>query len=409
MPARAALWRNWGKRFLERKLIITREPEGILTSFLENGRPAEFRIEKEDPPFQLGDIYIGKVKKVVKNIQAAFIEIAKGVECYYSIQENPSPIYTGKMNSDRLVAGDELLVQLSRESSKTKVPTVTSCLNLTGKYVVLTWGKRGIGVSGKIPGEQKEEYRRLLLPLQNRPYGFIIRTNALEAEAETVIREAEELEERFGRLRETALHRTCFTKISGAAPAFLTAIRDAYRSGNLEIVTEDEGLYERISSYLEAQEPESLSSLRLYRDPLLPLSKLYSIRESLEAALRQKVWLKSGAYLVIQPTEALTVIDVNTGKYDGKKKNSQDTFLKINLEAAKEAARQLRLRNLSGIIIIDFINMTRREDQELLLNQLSAHLKKDPVTAVLVDMTPLNLVEITRKKVRRPLSEQLKD
>ena len=144
----------------------------------------------------------------------------------------------------------------------------------------------------------------------------------------------------------------------------------------------------------------------LYEDKLLPLIKLYRLEQVLKEATQERVWLKSGAYLVIQPTEALTVIDVNTGKYEGRK-NQQDTFLKINLEAAGEIAYQLRLRNLSGIIIVDFINMASGEYKETLLEELEKDLCNDPLKATLIGMTPLNLVEITRKKIRKPLREQM--
>lgn len=406
MPQTAVPWKNWGKKFLERKLIITREQEGILTSIWENGKAVELRLEKDQEDIRIGDIYIGKVKKIVKNIQAAFIEIMPGVECYYSIEENPSPIYTAKQGRKGLAAGDELLVQVCRESSKTKQPTVTSCLNFTGTYVVLTWAKCRIGVSGKISGEDRERLKELLEPLKNDQYGYIIRTNASTAKPEEILKEAQSLSLRCMDLIEKSGHRTCFSKLDSMPPSFLGSVRDAYEEGLVEIVAEDEAIYEALSAYLKEHRPKDLPMLRRYQDDLLSLSSLYGIRGVLEEALRQKVWLSSGAYLVIQPTEALTVIDVNTGKYSEKKKNSQDTYLKINLEAAREAARQLRLRNLSGIVIIDFINMERKEDQQMLLDALNAHLKRDPIKTVLVDMTPLNLVEITRKKVRRPLYEE---
>ena len=138
------------------------------------------------------------------------------------------------------------------------------------------------------------------------------------------------------------------------------------------------------------------------------MDSVYGLSKALENALKERVWLKSGGYLVIQPTEALTVIDVNTGKYTGKKKKS-DTFLKINLEAAREAAHQLRLRNLSGIVVADFIDMDREEDNRTLLSVLASELKRDPVKTTLVDMTPLGLVEITRKKVQKTLAEQVQE
>ena len=140
---------------------------------------------------------------------------------------------------------------------------------------------------------------------------------------------------------------------------------------------------------------------------MLPLIKLYSLESALDGALKERVWLKSGGYLIIQPTEALTVIDVNTGKFDGRRQK-QDTFLKINLEASKEIARQLRLRNISGIIVIDFINMEDDACRRQLMETFEFELRRDPVKTALIDMTVLELVEVTRKKVRRPLYEQIR-
>ncbi len=392
---------------MERKLVITREKEGILTSVWENGRAVELCLEKEQEQMNIGDIYIGKVKKIVRNIQAAFIEVQPGMECYYSIEQNPAPIYTKKARSSEVTVGDELLVQISKERSKSKVPTVTSCLNFSGKYVVLTWAKCGIGVSGKIPYEEREALRSLLKPFQNKEYGFIVRTNARTSSPEEILEEVQKLSIRCTDLIKKAQYRTCYSRVSKVPPTFLESVRNAYQDGLVEIITDDKVIFQELEAYVKEEQPEDLPLLRFYQDNLLSLSSLYGIRRILEEALKPKVWLGSGAYLVIQPTEALTVIDVNTGKYSEKKKDSQATFLKINLEAAREAARQLRLRNLSGIVIIDFINLERKEDQQKLLEFLSACLRQDPVTTVLVDITPLNLVEITRKKVRRPLYEQL--
>ncbi|WP_281352952.1 ribonuclease E/G [Anaerocolumna sedimenticola] len=160
-------------------------------------------------------------------------------------------------------------------------------------------------------------------------------------------------------------------------------------------------------SYLKSYQKEDLPKLKLYEDKLITLGNLYGIRTKLDNALREKVWLKSGGTIIIQPTEALTVIDVNTGKAISGKKKAQDTFYKINMEAAIEIAKQIRLRNLSGIIIIDFIDMDEQEYKNRLMNELEELFKSDPIKTTLVDMTALNLVEVTRKKVRKPLYEQL--
>lgn len=205
---------------------------------------------------------------------------------------------------------------------------------------------------------------------------------------------------------ERAKYRSCFTRMYQLPAPWLSLLRDTC-DRELSVVTDDRELYGQMEEYLRSAHPEDLPRLSLYEDDLLPLSKLYSLERELREALSERVWLKSGAYLVIQPTEALTVIDVNTGKYESKKKK-QDTFLKINLEAAGEIARQLRLRNISGIILVDFINMDAEEDKEALKKTLADALHRDPIKALLVDLTALNLVEITRKKVQKPLAEQIK-
>ena len=183
-------------------------------------------------------------------------------------------------------------------------------------------------------------------------------------------------------------------------------LRNTYTADLTSIITDDPQIYNSLEHYLKENDLQNLSKLRLYQDDLLPLYKLCRLEREIDLATSRQVWLKSGGYLVIDPTEALTVIDVNTGKYSGKKLR-RETLKTINLEAAKEAARQIRLRNLSGIILIDFINMENKEDQKELLAFLESRLFADPVKTRLIDMTKLELVEITRKKVYKTLKEQI--
>ena len=191
-------------------------------------------------------------------------------------------------------------------------------------------------------------------------------------------------------------------------PAYLARLLDLYEESADVFLTDDKELYDEIQEYLTVHQPEDLSKLSFYEDRLLPMDKLYSLEHQLSLALQEKVWLNSGGYLIIQPTEALTVIDVNTGKYEGGKKQEK-TFLKINKEAAIEIARQLRLRNISGIIIIDFINMEEKQSVDELLSLLNSELHKDPIPTTLVDMTKLSLVEITRKKKEKPLLQSYRE
>ena len=172
------------------------------------------------------------------------------------------------------------------------------------------------------------------------------------------------------------------------------------------IITDQRDIYQTIEAYFKSAPSEEKENLRFYQDPLLSLTSLYSLQSVMSQACQKRVWLKSGGYLIIEPTEAMVVIDVNTGKYSGKKEQS-DTIRLINLEAAQEICRQIRLRNLSGIIMIDFIDMKEDSDKTLLLEQLRRYAAQDPVKTTVVDITELNLVEMTRKKGKKPLWEQL--
>lgn len=395
---------------MNRKLVITKLEGKILTAMLENEGIVELHCsnveEQGDAPL-LGNIYVGRVKNIVANINAAFIEIANGVECYYAINENPSPIFTKKIGKKSLCIGDELLVQISKEAVKTKAPSVSSKLNFTGKYAVLTTGDTRIGASAKLPKEEKERLVQIASAYASEKFGIIMRTNAKDVEKVVLQNELEHLIKEFEALVGIASTRTCFSCLQRAPKQYLIELKNIYQDGLTEIIIEDLEIYEEIKAYLQKEQPEDLEKLRLYADKLLPLHKLYSIEKHVEDALKEYVWMKSGSYLVIQPTEALTVIDVNTGKNISKKKDDT-TYFKINLEAAKEAAKQIRLRNLSGIILVDFINMDKKEYTDQLLEEFSKLLQRDPIATTLVDITKLQLVEVTRKKVRKPLYEVLR-
>jgi len=397
-PARTFIITNYDKENKSR----------YLCAVLEDGVLMELSLEPKETPSLLGNIYIGKVKNLAPQIGAAFLEIADGVVCYYSLQENMDPIIVNRKHSESkkpLVEGDEIIVQVNREALKTKAPSVTSNLNFAGKYLVLTSGNKNLGISNKLPTDERDRLKKLLTSLCDGSFGLIARTNANGVEEHVLREELQRLKAKYIAVLEHGKTRTCFSLLYQEEPGYLSALKRLPKDTISDIVTDDPTLYEQLKAYLKEQQPEDLSKLRLYENRLLPLSKLHNLENELEDALKERIWLKSGGYLVIQPTEALTVIDVNTGKYEGGKKK-QHTFRKINREAALETARQLRLRNLSGIILIDFIDMEDPNDRNELMEYLSQLLKKDPVKTVLVDMTKLNLVEITRKKERKTLYEQ---
>ena len=390
-------------------LIITkRDEQTIWMAALSGTHATDLRIASasDESTSLVGNIYIGKVRKVQKNIDAAFIEIADRQQCYCNIAANPDAIYTKKGNSKKIAEGDELLVQVIRDGLKTKLPALSGNLELPGQYLVLTGNDSRIGISGKLSQSTKERLKEWMKPFAREKYGFIVRTNAGEASREEIEAEAKKLEEQYLHLLKTAPYRTCFSALKTSESVWIEMLRNTYTADLTSIITDDPQIYNSLEHYLKENDLQNLSKLRLYQDDLLPLYKLCRLEREIDLATSRQVWLKSGGYLVIDPTEALTVIDVNTGKYSGKKLR-RETLKTINLEAAKEAARQIRLRNLSGIILIDFINMENKEDQKELLAFLESRLFADPVKTRLIDMTKLELVEITRKKVHKTLKEQI--
>ncbi|MDD6058413.1 MAG: ribonuclease E/G, partial [Clostridiales bacterium] len=258
---------------------------------------------------------------------------------------------------------------------------------------------------------------------QWKDWGIVIRTNASEVSDEVLLKELWELSEKGSIVLKTACHKTCYSLLYAETSAWSKQMRSLRRKELEEIVTDNREIYEEICAYYQIPPNHLITGagiptpvdqiktaegicLRYHRDAALSLSALYGIKAKLEDALKVRVWLKSGAYLMIEHTEALTVIDVNTGK-NVEKKRMQENFLKINLEAAAEIARQLRLRNLSGIILVDFMNLTDPDANQRLLTSLREAVKADPVPTQIIDMTRLGLVEITRKKEKKSLRELL--
>ncbi|MSS63999.1 ribonuclease E/G [Velocimicrobium porci] len=393
---------------MSNRFVITKKGNQILSAYMEKDELIQVSLEDTAHESILSNIYLGKVKNIVKNIRAAFVEIADKRMCYLSLDSCKKPVFVNKKNTDAVTVGDTIVVQIAREDVKTKAPVLTTEFNFTGKYVVLTHGKTNLGISGKISDEkERERLKNILKPHKSSDYGWIIRTNAKDASKEQIEKEIAVLKSLYMNLLEFGVHKTCFSLIYKAPAAYLCDIRNGMASSIEEVVTDDKELYDEMREYLNCYQQEDVEKVRFYEDSSISLKRLYGLETKLEKALQRKVWLKSGGTLIIDPTEALTVIDVNTGKAIKGNKKIQDTFLKVNLEAAYEIAKQIRLRNISGIILIDFIDLDKKEAREELLEVLEGYLKKDPVKTVLVDMTPLGLVEITRKKVRKPLWEQI--
>ena len=394
------------------QLLITKKDGAVLSVRVEDGKVAQIQAQPEDAGSLLGDIYVGKVRNIVKNINAAFVEYEQGKMGYLSLDAKVCPIHTDGVVSDgtRVLIGDEIIVQIEREAVKTKPPTLSGTLNFPGKYVVLIYGEKTVSISSKIKdAERKQQLREFLRNNIDGDYGFVARTNCKDASDEKILKEIAFLKQQLENIKKFGVHRAKFNCLYHAPDAYLCDIRDSYDSLLESIITDDDEIFNRIMEFAKIYQPEDIKKIKRWDNADGKLDAVYDVTKTLEHALMPKVWLKNGGYLVIQPTEALVSIDVNTGKAISKKKDVQKTFLKVNLEAASQIAKQLRLRNLSGMILIDFIDMKDADYNKQLMDRLRTEFAKDPVKTILVDMTKLGLVEVTRKKVRKSLYEQIKD
>ena len=437
---------------MKQTVILSKYEEKKFLGILEENQLAELTFLQEDENDILGNIYIGKVKNIVQNLNAAFVEVKKDVLCFLSLKDNPEPFFTNSKKNNKLVEGDEILVQVSQMDVKTKNPMCTSKISIAGKYAAFTYQKSGIGISSKLPKDEKvKELRALAEKYLEDYYSIVLRTNSYYAEILEVERELVQLKEELEEVLKKAKTRSVYSLLRKDDSEVLKSIKALRETDEIEIVTDLKEYYDEIQIFvgknqknkekteqnadsIERIEPNTKCntekigentncndkrnlwttenvenagsmSLKYYEDENLSLVALYSLNSKIGNALKKRVWLKSGAYLVIEQTEAMVVIDVNTGKALNKKKR-EEHFYQVNVEAAMEIARQLRLRNLSGIIIVDFIDMESQENTNKLLKVFEEALNKDRIKTTLVDITKLHLVEVTRKKTKKSLLEQ---
>lgn len=385
-----------------KQFVFTEWNKKKLGILFEDGKAMEIRCYEADSI--LGNVYRARVSNLSPNINAAFVDIKKGESCYLSMDD-----YHG----EKLKVGDLVAVQVVRDKIKTKRYAVTTDISLQGDYAVTTLFAP-VGVSSKITDsarkkELKTLMQNLLIAEQDAQFylaegnvaeierikkltlGGIIRTQAEHAEDAAITREIEGQARLLYSIMKKSEYATQYTCLYHTEVEYIKDIRRMHALQDVEIVTDI------------PEVTEAISEIPLYTDEYT-LTLRYSLASLLEKTLSKRAYLKSGAYLVIEPTEAMTVIDVNSGK-SIKGKNAEEQFLKINIEAAKEIARQLRLRNISGIVMIDFINMKEESHNHELMKNLAEYVRTDPVRTTVVDMTKLGLVELTRQKGKRALHE----
>lgn len=382
----------------ESKLILSDfYDEKLLGFYFYKGKLQ--RITYIDSESVVGNIYIGYVKDVVKNINAAFIEFGNDLKGYYSLNDNV-PFFLNAKNTNKVCQGDKILVQVSGDKIKTKDYSLTSNINLTGKYCVLTVGNTNISISKKITDKATRNHlTEILDKYKNDEYGFIARTSAQDVNEQVFENEIIALKNQLEAIRNKAMHLKGKSIVKQNDSILIRECQEFVNKENGIVITDKKKIFDELSN-------DEIKCSFYERD--LPLFKCYSLEKHLMSGINKKVWLDSGAYLIIEPTEALTVIDVNTGKAE-LKSNKEETFYKINTEAAYEVARQLKIRNISGIIIVDFISMRNKENEQKLINKMNEILTYDYSRCIAVDMTKLGLMEITRKKGRKSLYEIIQE
>ncbi len=388
------------------KILILKLNGKLLSLLIRDNQILSIQVQKQNE-YAVGNIYVGKVKNISENIGAAFVDLGQGYLTFLPLTEAKYAHVMNRKSDGRIKIGDEIPVQIMKEPMKTKLAGVTVLLSLSGKYAVVGTRRKehpdGVQVSSKLNKKMQVRFREIEdLQKTAEQYQLIVRTNAGELNDDTpLLTEAHMLSEQLKHIVQVADKRTCYSCLYHGKPDYISFVENAYKAEYDEVVTDIAEVYGTLQEHLTGTD----IPFRLYEDEMLPLHKLYAVEVRVKELLDKNVWLKSGGYLVIEPTEALVSIDVNSGKYE-KGKNQEETALKINMEAAQMIAVQLRARNLSGIIMVDFINFKKKEHEKQIVEYMRSLLKKDSVTADVVDMTGLGLMEITRKKVNPSFREQ---
>ncbi len=406
-------------------------------ALVENGTIVEVFIDRGDDSNITGNIYKGKVQRVLPGMQAAFINIGINQAAFIHVNDvlkynyndllhefddnsedynndDLDNIYNNEKEipeyriEDVLTEGQEIVVQVAKSPISTKGARVTCHISLPGRFVVLMPTVDHIGVSRRIENEEERiRLKDLITSVRKEKNGYICRTAAEGVTKEQVIKEMEMLNNLWNSIQKKSDNVSSSYLLHRDLTLTLRAIRDLLTHEADRLIIDSKKGYESVKNFIEKIMPDSNVTIELYNNEE-PIFEYKNIEGDIARALKKKVWLKSGGYIIIEQTEALTSIDVNTGRFVGKH-NFEETILKTNLEAVKEIAYQIRLRNMGGIIVIDFIDMKKISNQEKIYNSFIEVLKKDKSKTNVLPMSELGLIQMTRKRVRKSLTRMLCD
>jgi ribonuclease G len=406
------------------EILISVRPTETRVAYVENATLSDLSIERKTTPTMVGSIHRGKVMRVLPGMQAAFVDIGMERAAFLYVGDVRGDLeadgefddeFDEETNKDKDVSlpkiedlikeGQELLVQVAKDPIGTKGARITTHISLPGRHVVYMPTIEHFGVSRRIEDQAERDRLRTLVEGMKPQGGIIVRTAGEGATEADLRRDLDYLHKLWVQVEARYTSQTKPGLVHAEMDVELRALRDLLNEDVRRVVVDNMEVKERVEQFIRQFMPQYADVVKLHTDEI-PLFDLYDIDLEVSRATARKVWLKSGGYIVIDEAEALVVIDVNTGRFVGKK-NFEETILKTNLEAAKEIAHQIRIRNCGGIIIVDFIDMAREAHREKVLSALREEVVRDRARTNIISMSSLGLVEMTRKRIRPSLLKML--
>ncbi len=411
---------------MRREILISASDKESWVALKEDEKLTELMFDRPDQGRLVGDIFLGRVEAVLPGIQAAFVDIGEDKAGFLHAsdlardgeEESRRSGHGGRNRTsppiqDMLSKGRKVLVKVTKEAISTKGPRVTMNMSLPGRFLVYMPDSDHVGVSRKIDhrGERTRLREMARKVVKGKPGGVIVRTAGEELTQEKLRKEYRHLRDRWKAIRRKATKAQPPASIHREAKLVSGVIRDLFTNRFDAVTIDDRKTYEQIVQYVRTFDPDLLDRIHFYnvgKNGGTPLFDHAGIEEAIQRSFHRKVDLQSGGHVIIEPTEALVSIDVNTGRFTGKKKKDpEDTILKTNLDAAREIAAQLRLRDIGGIIVIDFIDMESQANRDRILHELRSHLGRDRARTRTWEVSELGLIEMTRQRVRPSLLQAL--
>ena len=392
---------------LRKQMLVRVRPHQTQVVVLEGPQLVEHYVATAESESLVGNIYLGRVRNVLPGMEAAFVDFGAAKNgVVYASDVRIEDAARGKKKpriEEVLSEGDEILVQVVKDAMGAKGARLTGQPSLPGRYLVLVPDSDAQGISRRLPEEERQRLREVISKVKPKGFGVIVRTAALHASDEEIAADISRLHKTWEQIANN--------NDGGAAPRLVYAepamlirvIREHFTGDFKRMLIDDSAAFEQVNGYLRSTAPDLVSKVSMYEDEMA-LFERYHVEDQLRKALDRRVYLPSGGHLVIDRTEALTVIDVNTGKFVGSS-SLEETVLQNNLEAAEEIGRQLRLRDIGGIIVIDFIDMETEKNQQQVIRRLRETLARDRTRTQVFDVSHLGLVEMTRKNVSAGLLE----